>query len=103
MTMRLDDIERLFVRQVAEVVAQEIREQVAKELTTYPVLWSKQTTAYMIGGDKNHASVRFVEDLIADGQIEAIRTGLNGGGRTMVVPESVEAWKQRERLKRRSP
>ena len=101
MNVSLDSAEHHLIGQVAEVVAEEIREQVVKDLAQHPVLWSKKTAAHMIGGEQDHASVRYVEDLIADGEIEAIKSGRNGGGRTYIVPESVEAWKQRERNKRR--
>ena len=100
MDFTLDSGEQLLVRQVAQVVADAIREHVAKDLSQSPVLWSKRTTAQMLGGELDHTSVRFVEDLIAKGQIETIKTGPKGGGRVLVVPESVEAWAQRERLKK---
>ena len=103
MNITIGSGEQLLLQQVAQVVAEEIREHVVRDLRQSPVLWSKKTTAQMIGGDQHHASVRFVEELIADGQIEAIKTGVNGGGLVMVVPESVEAWKQRERLKKVRP
>ena len=99
MNVNLDNGEQYLIQKIAQVVAEEIRAHVLRDLYQAPLLWSKRTTAQMIGGEHDHASVRFVEDLIADGQIEAIRTGLNGGGRTWVVPESVEAWKKRELLK----
>ena len=101
MNVQLDSGERYLIQQIAQVVAQELREQVVKDLSQSPVLWSKKTAAYMIGGEVHHASVRYVEDLIADGQLEVFKSGLNGGGRTWIIPESVEAWKQRERLKKR--
>ena len=101
MNVQLDSGEHYLIREIAQVVAQEIRTHVMTDLKEDPVLWSKKTTAYMIGGDQDHASVRFVEELIANGQIEVFRTGQKGRGRTWVMPESVEAWKQRERLKRR--
>ena len=101
MNVALDSAEHVLVRQVAEVVAEEIREQVVRDLSQNPVLWSKRTAAYMIGGEQDHSSVRYVEDLIADGEFETFKSGRNGGGRVWIVPESVEAWKQRERNKRR--
>ena len=101
MNVPLDSAERVLVREVGEVVAEEIREQVVRELVQHPVLWSKRTAAYMIGGKLGHASVRYVEELIADGEIETFKSGRNGGGRVWIVPESVGAWKQRERNKKR--
>ena len=50
MNVALDSAEHVLVRQVAEVVAEEIREQVVRDLSQNPVLWSKRTAAYMIGG-----------------------------------------------------
>ncbi len=97
MNFALTEAERLLLREVAQVVAEEIREQVVTDLAQKPVLWSKATTAYMIGGSQDHAKLRYVEGLMATGQIEVIRSGPNGGGRAWIVPESVEAWKQRQR------
>ena len=51
MNVALDSAEHVLVRQVAEVVAEEIREQVVRDLSQNPVLWSKKTTAHMIGGE----------------------------------------------------
>ena len=101
MNIQLDGAEQLLIRQVAEVVAAEVRDHVLRDLAQQPVLWSKKTAAYMIGGEQDHASVRFVEDLIADGEIDAIKSGPNGGGRTWIVPESVETWARRKRHIRR--
>ena len=101
MNVPLDSAEHMLVREVAEVVTEEIREQMVRDLSQNPVLWSKKTTAYMIGGEQCHATVRYVEDLIADGEIETFKSGRNGGGRVWIVPESVGAWKQRERNKKR--
>ena len=101
MNFLLDNAEQVLLRQVAKVVADEIREHVVRDLSQSPVLWSRQTTAYMIGGEQDHASVRYVDELIAEGEIETFKSGRNGGGRAWVVPESVEAWKQRQRNMRR--
>ena len=84
MNVHLDSGERYLIQQIAQVVAQEMREHVIQELAQNPVMWSKKTTAHMIGGQQDHASVRFVEDLIRDGEIEAVRSGPNGGGRTWI-------------------
>ena len=99
MNVYLESGEQYLIREIAQVVAKEMKDQVVRDLNQNPVLWSKKTAAHMIGGEVDHASVRYVEDLIAGGQIEAIKSGPNGGGRPWIIPESVEAWKQRERLK----
>ncbi len=101
MNVALDSAEHVLVRQVAEVVAEEIREQVVRDLAQHPVLWSKKTTAHMIGGEQGHASVRYVEELIADGEVKTFKSGRNGGGRVWIDPESVEAWRERELNKKR--
>ena len=87
MNVALDSAEHVLVRQVAEVVAEEIREQVVRDLSQNPVLWSKRTAAYMIGGEQDHSSVRYVEDLIADGEFETFKSGRNGG--TSQLPDSL--------------
>ena len=101
MNVTLDSTERYVVQQIAQEVAEQIREHVFSHPQHEPVLWSKAETAYRIGGEHEHVSIDFVDDLIADGQIEAVKSGANGGGRTLIVPESVEAWKQRKRNEKR--
>ena len=100
MNIQLDSAEQHFVRELAKELAEEIREQVVKDLSESSVLWSKETTALRIGGELDHASVDYVDSLIADGEIEVFKSGRNGGGRVWIVPESVAGWKQRKRNER---
>ena len=100
MNIQLAEAEQHFVRELAKELAEEIRDEVARDLQQEPVLWSKRTTALRIGGELDHASTDYVDDLIADGEIETFKSGRAGGGRVWIVPESVEAWKQRKRNER---
>ena len=36
-------------------------------------------------------------------EMTGVKSGPNGGGRVFIIPESVEAWKQRERNRTRRP
>ena len=91
MNIQLDSAERYFVRELAQELGDQIREHVFRDLNEKPVLWSKEKTAQMID-----MSLRYVDELIADGQIKATKSGPNGGGKVQIDVESVYAWKERK-------
>ena len=103
MLVSLENAERALVAELTKALLAEIREDVRESLATNPVVWSKATTAKMIGGELDPASIKYVDKLIAQGEIDVFHSSEEGGRgtRVWVVPESVEAWKRREWKKRR--
>ena len=98
MNIQLAEAEHYFVRQLAQQLGTEIREHLYSDMRDQPIWWSREKTAHMIGD----LGVGYVDELIRDGQVNALKSGRNGGGRVLVDPESVKAWKQRLLNERKS-
>ena len=91
MNIQLAEAEQHFVRELAQQLGAEIREHLYSDVRDQSVWWSREKTAHMIGD----MGVNYVDKLIASGQVAAFKSGPNGGGKVLVDPESVKAWKQR--------
>jgi excisionase family DNA binding protein len=78
-----------------------IATRVTQQLThreTLPVLWTVPDACKQMGIGKNT-----IYDLIARGEIDAIRTNPDvKGSRLLIVPESVIAWRDRQVAEQRS-
>lgn len=80
------------LNELADKIADRVAKQLQQQDKNLPILWTVPEACRQTGIGKNS-----IYDLIARGEIDAIRTNPDvKGSRILVVPESVVAWRDRQ-------